>query len=244
MLHWQTPPSPLTLTASDVHIWRASLACTPAQLAHYQSLLSPDEQERASRFKFVEHYQHFIAGRGILRTLLGHYLAIAPQHLPIVYGAHGKPALAPAYPVQFNVAHSQGLALYGITRDRPIGIDLEHCRPLNNLIALARRFFAPSEQAALAALPSDQQTIAFFRYWTSKEAYLKATGIGLTQLQGLEIALAPGSARLVNLPAGTAPAGSSPLWQLQEFIPAAEFVGAIVTTGADQPYAYWQFTPA
>jgi 4'-phosphopantetheinyl transferase len=233
MHHWQTPPLRLELGASDVHIWRASLACPAEQLRHYHHLLSADEQGRAARFKFSEHQQHFIAGRGILRTLLGRYLNIEPQHLQFVYGAHGKPALAHATPVQFNLAHSQGVALYAITRDRPIGVDLEYLRPLNDLVSLAQRFFAASEHAALVALPSEQQTTAFFRYWTSKEAYLKATGSGLAQLQGLEITLAPGSARLVKLPDGAALA------------PGEGFVGAIATPRVEAGhYIQWQFAAA
>ncbi len=243
MPHWQTPPPDLELGTSDVHIWRAELDCPAERSAYYHSLLSPDEQERAARFKFDEHRQRFIAGRGMLRTLLGRYLNMEPQHLQFVYGAHGKPALAHDTPVQFNLAHSQGLALYGITRDRPIGVDLEHLRPLNDLIAMARRFFATNEYTALAALPSADQTTAFFRYWSSKEAYLKATGIGLAQLQAVEIALTPNSARLVNQPDGAAPCqGTSAPWQLQELAPGAGFVGAIVTTGTDWHCTYWQFS--
>ena len=237
MIDWQLSLPGVELGAADVHVWRAGLDCTAEQLAYYQSLLSSDEQERAARFQFVEHYQRFVAGRGILRVLLGRYLDREPQSLQFVYGNHGKPALALASSIQFNLAHSQGLALYAITCDRPIGVDLEYLRPLDDLVALTRRFFATSEHAALMALPPDQQTVAFFRYWTSKEAYLKATGIGLTQLKDLEIALAPGAARLVNLPDSAALAP----WQLQELAPAEGFVGAIVTTGSDGHCTYWQF---
>jgi 4'-phosphopantetheinyl transferase len=234
-LLWSAPPADLSLEAADVHIWRAELDCSTPALAHYQTLLSADEQARADRFKFGGHRQHFIAARGILRTLLSRYLPISPQALQFTYGTHGKPALAPAT-LQFNLAHSQGLALYAITRDRPVGIDLEQLRPLTDLTALAQRCFAASECAALAQLDPTQQIPAFFRYWTCKEAYLKATGTGLSQLQGLAIALTPNQpARLLTLPHGAAPES----WHLQELAPGAGFVGAIVTFGQA---CYWQFT--
>jgi 4'-phosphopantetheinyl transferase len=236
---WQPPPLQFTLTPAEIHLWRAPLTCSAAALEQYQTLLSPDEATRANRFKFSEHRQRFIVGRGILRTLLGHYQHIAPQALKFTYATQGKPSLAldPA-PLQFNLAHSQDLALYAITRDRPVGIDVEQIRPMDRLQELAERFFAPSEAAALGALPPHQQTTAFFRYWTSKEAFLKATGIGLAQLSGVEIALPPGQrACLVGVP----PTEVEKSWQLQEVDPGIGFSGAVVTTGNDWHLTYWQF---
>jgi 4'-phosphopantetheinyl transferase len=236
---WQLPPPQFTLTTTEIHLWRAQLTCSAATLEQYQTLLSPDEANRANRFKFAEHRQRFIVGRGILRTLLGRYQHRAPQDLQFTYATQGKPSLAfdPA-PLQFNLAHSQNLALYAITRDRPVGIDVEQIRPMDRLQELAERFFAPSEAAALRTLPPDQQTTAFFRYWTSKEAFLKATGIGLAQLSGVEIALPPRQlACLVSVP----PTEVDKSWQLQEIDPGEGFSAAVVTTGQDWHLMYWQF---
>ena len=238
LTQWQSPLLQPQLGGADVHIWRAALDCPAATLAHYHSLLSADEHTRADRFKFAEHRQHFIVARGILRTLLGRYLTIAPKQLQFVYGSRGKPALAHDT-VQFNLAHSQSWALYAIRRDRPIGIDLEHLRPVSDLTALAQRYFAAREYAALVALPVAQQPAAFLRYWTCKEAYLKATGSGLAQLKGLEIALFPHQpACLVSLPDGAALSQ----WQLQELAPGDGLIGAIVTTSDPWQATHWQFT--
>lgn len=223
--NWLTPPVRLSLEQQKIHLWRASLDLPQNQLQQLAKTLSLDEQNRADRFRFKSDRCRFIAGRGILRSLLGRYLQTEPKALQFSYGERGKPALSTSDRLQFNLAHSQGLALYAVAYDRSVGVDLEHIRVLSDLEALTRRFFSPSEHAAICALPPKHQSEAFFRYWTCKEAYLKATGEGLANLQGLEISLSlKDSARLIRVPDGI-----TNHWNLQEFTPAKEFVGAVVS---------------
>ncbi len=229
---WLSPPADLRLQNNEVHVWRSTLDL-PTEL--FANLLSADEQVRADRFRFAQHRQRFIAGRGILRSLLGRYLKIAPNQLQFIYSEKGKPSLANQR-LQFNVAHSQGLALYAVALDRPVGVDLEQVRAIVDLHALTRRFFAPDEHAAICNLPLDQQPKAFFRYWTCKEAYLKATGEGLAKLQALEISLDSNQACLTKIPQGTIAD-----WHLRELAPAEEFVGAIVASNQNCSFTYWQF---
>src|SRR6266699_935579 len=136
---WPSPPDQLSLTAKDVHIWRASLELPAAIVQTLRRLLSADEQDRADRFYFEKDRRHFTVARGFLRKLLGRYLAIAPAELRFTYAEHGKPQLASglksdfkpgleselARQLRFNLAHSGGLALYAFTSIGQIGIDLE-----------------------------------------------------------------------------------------------------------------------
>lgn len=168
------------VSANEVQVWYASLLHDPKK---FLSLLSPDEKARAKRFYFENDRNRYIAGRGILRTLLGFYLRREPAAIEFIYGLHGKPAVKSTdtqKALQFNLAHSNDLAVYAFARDRLIGIDLEHVRPLQDADDFAERFFSTRESALISSMPADQKWGAFFKLWTCKEAFLKANGSGLT----------------------------------------------------------------
>lgn len=181
--------SNLTLELNHVQIWQADLNLSRLILQSLEKLLSSDEQQRAQRFKFEKDRYSFIAARGILRTILSRYLRIDPEMIQFNYSAKGKPFLAQvSLPINFNLSHSQGKAIYAIALNQTLGIDLEAIRSIEAL-SLAKRFFCESEYRWLASLSPQEQNSAFFKLWTCKEAYLKATGEGLVGLQEVEIAL-------------------------------------------------------
>ncbi len=230
---WYLPAGKVKCPVGSVHVWRADLDDLQ-QVEGWLKLLSSDEHDRADRFRFAQHRNRFIAGRGILRSLLSVYLQTDPKSLQFIHGQQGKPTLI-SNNLHFNLAHSQGLALYAIC-DRPVGIDLEQVRMVSDLESLTQRFFAVNEHHSISNLPTQQQPTAFFRHWTCKEAYLKATGEGLSKLKGLEISLT-NSAHLVRVPEG-----SIHNWQLQELAPGEGFVGAVVTMGENLSVDRWQFS--
>ncbi len=215
----------MQLANHAVHIWQANLVFSSEQLQRLAQLLSEDEQARANRFKFAHHRDRFMAARGILRTLLSRYLDQPPEQLQFSYSDRGKPCLN--NPLQFNVSHSENLALYALTCDRMIGIDVEHLRPVENLEGLTQRFFSAREHDAIAQLPPEHRERSFFRYWTCKEAYLKATGEGLSELAGLEFSLS------IHQPAQLIATAKNPEniqnWRLQELNLSDEFVGTVAT---------------
>jgi 4'-phosphopantetheinyl transferase len=160
--------------------------------------------------------------------LLGQYLGLEPAHLRFCYGPQGKPTLESSADsvsvvstvvstVQFNLSHSQGLALYAITRQAPIGIDLEYCQPLE-LDTIAKSYFSSREYAQLSALPPWEQRTAFFQLWTCKEAYLKATGQGLSGLEDAELSFQCNQPILKTT--------GTECWQLQSLIPAPRYIAA------------------
>lgn len=162
------------MEAHTLHIWQANLRqiATP-----WWPLLSTDEQSRAQQFSVAQRRADFIVGRGILRTLLGQYLDQNPQDFQFSYGPQGKPSLSD--PLQFNLAHSHGRALYAFALDTSLGVDLEKFRPVR-MAAIVKRCFAPAEIAYFQTLAPEAWEAAFFTAWTRKEAYLKAVGTGLT----------------------------------------------------------------
>jgi 4'-phosphopantetheinyl transferase len=227
-MEWKNPPDDLNLNPFDVHVWQATLDRPLDQVTKFREILSVDEIERADRFKFDQHRNRFIVGRGILRSLLAQYLNLEPQQLEFTYGSYGKPSLEQASYLQFNLAHSHDHALYAMTYDRAIGIDIEQIREIKDLEALTRRFFSPSECRSICQTELESQAKKFFRYWTCKEAFLKATGEGLSQLQHLEIAIDQ-VANLEKIPSQTE---SIQNWCLKEIPLDNDFLGAIVVNSA------------
>lgn len=166
------------LTKGVVHIWHLLLDLPGQELEHCCSLLSSDEKTRAEKFYFENARDRYIAGRGLLRILLGGYLNLGPAHIQIDYEPQGKPLLK-EYSIQFNVSHSERLGVVALCQDHRVGVDIERHRPLEDMDDLARRFFTTGESALLTPLSGLEKQRLFYKIWTCKEAYLKAVGAGL-----------------------------------------------------------------
>ncbi len=238
---WQKSARPPTLADDAIHAWCASLRQPPAKISRLAQLLSPDESERAARFVFDRDREKYIVARGTLRLLLGHYLHTPPEQLQFRYGPQNKPYLAKAdtrLPLQFNLAHSHNLALYAITKHQELGVDIEAIRPLDDKEQIAQRFFSAAEYATLVSLPEKQKLTGFFNCWTRKEAFLKATGDGLTRpLDQFDVSLVPGApAELLSIEDSTQAAEQ---WSLFTLNPAEEYIGAIAIPGKNWQLSCW-----
>ncbi len=154
-------------------------------------LLSEDKRERAAKFRFEKDRSHFIIARGTLRQILGQYLSENPASLTFNYSKNGKPFL-PKNTLQFNLSHAGGIALIALTKNYEIGIDIEVVNPKVEVEKIAQHFFAKGEIDRLMSLPEAQRHEAFFNCWTRKEAFIKATGDGLSfPLDQFEVTLKP-----------------------------------------------------
>lgn len=176
---WQSPPAALHLEPEAVHLWRAFLDEWSDQTA----VLSAEEQQRGRRFLKEEHRRQFCMARTYLRLILAQYLLVPPATIRFREGPHGKLYLSD-YParLQFNVSHSADMALYAITLDHEIGVDLEWINPNIEIFPLMTRFYTTAEMQAVTALPPGQQIAGFYQVWTRKEAYLKALGAGFKRI--------------------------------------------------------------
>ncbi|HEX3764632.1 MAG TPA: 4'-phosphopantetheinyl transferase superfamily protein [Kofleriaceae bacterium] len=226
---WQPPPAELALDGADVHVWRVALDPPAERVAALARTLDDDERARAARFHFDRDRTAFTVARGALRTLAGRYLGESPARLRFGYRDRGKPYLLappvePPGQLRFNVSHSGKLALLCFARDREVGVDIEHRRPLSDLLGLAHTAFSPPEYAALCRLPPAAHERAFFACWSRKEAFIKATGEGVAQLAAFEVSLAPGEpARLVRVDGE--PSGR---WSLHELPAIPDYAAALV----------------
>ena len=271
---WSTDLVP-KLNVDRPHLWQVSLLIATISENKFQELratLSPDELAKADRFYDPLDGHRYIIARGTLRSILSHYLHLDPCLIKFTYTPQGKPLLdrtfSPKNPqtpqtlqtnlsnlsappnIQFNLSHSQDLAVYAVALDRPLGIDVEYLRPLKDALSLAKRWFTPKEYAEI--LQHSDPTKTFFRFWTAKEAYLKATGAGLRHLSQVEIFTNPdGSLQLRDFPysPNNSPNNSpdnSPdnlqsnsqdldnlelnnpvYWSIEELVPAPGYVGAL-----------------
>ncbi len=173
----------LALGPNEIHVWRQPLTRTLDEIAWFRQLLSPDELERATRFRFESSRADYIISRGTLRFLLGLYLSAAGEDLRFDYSAYGRPSLhadSPWPSLDFNVSHSGEIVLLAFAHWRRIGVDVEKIRRDFGTDEIAERFFSTAECDSLRLLPVEQRHEAFFRCWTRKEAFIKALGEGLS----------------------------------------------------------------
>ncbi|HEX3544387.1 MAG TPA: 4'-phosphopantetheinyl transferase superfamily protein [Candidatus Acidoferrum sp.] len=231
---WSRPAQDLALNEGDVHIWLSWLDVETRELTRLRSYLNSEEVLRAERFVFPRDRDHFIVARGRLRELLGRYLHCPPNAVQFKTGRYGKLLLFDdGDRLRFNLSHSHGLAIYGICMGRDIGIDTEKIRSGFAGEEIAQRYFSAPEQQELAEVPEEIRDTAFFLCWTRKEAYIKAHGDGLQiPLDSFDVSLTPGQPERLR-------STDCDRWSMRSFIPAPEFVAAIVVEGEIRSMHFW-----
>lgn len=241
--NWLFPATvPLFYQGDEVHVWRIDLSLPPACLERLQLLLSHDERSRAGKFRFQRDRDRFTATRGCLRLLLGHYLGVKPETVQFCYGPQGKPALQLPFAtaLSFNVSHTHEWALVAIGQGQSVGVDLEHVQPDYPWQAVSDLALSPRERAMLAALPSEVQSAVFFKLWTGKEAYVKATGEGLSRpFNQLEV-WEDLSATSMRLPCSEGTNRSQP-WCLYLLQPLPNYVATLAALGPAIALSCWHW---
>jgi 4'-phosphopantetheinyl transferase len=168
----------------EIHVWltRPEDVTDPDQLQAYQSLLSPDEQERYQRFHFDCDRHHYLVAHVLLRKALSAYVDVDPSAWQFFQNQYGRPEIsAPdiAPLLRFNLTHTNGLVACVVTLELDCGIDVEQLSTRGNLTGIAEKMFASSEQQDLENLDGQAFLERFFTYWTLREAYCKALGVGI-----------------------------------------------------------------
>jgi len=239
MIAWPAAPAALPALEGTVHVWAVRLDDASVDLRAGRELLSPDERERASRFHFEQHRRRYLISHIALHEILGRYLQIDPAQLDFDLGSNGKPRLKAALVasgIDFNLSHSHEVALLAVNRIGEIGVDIEYAKPDFKFQEIAERFFTAREVAAMRNLPPELQRQAFFKCWTSKEAFLKAKGTGLSgKLDEVEITL--------GVPDQVRVHASVPGWSLTELDSIETYESAVVVAGTAVPIQYYQWQP-
>ncbi|AFY72802.1 phosphopantetheinyl transferase [Synechococcus sp. PCC 7502] len=213
------------LNLDQIIIWSISLNVSSSEIRSLELLLTQDEKARADRYRFDIHRHRFIVARANLRIILGKYLNLAPEEIKFIYNAKGKPTLALDQNLdrnfQFNLSHSEDMAVCAVTLNSLVGIDLEFQKPRDAFPNLANRFFS-KEEAQIISTSTDPNI--FLKVWTVKEAYLKATGEGLDKLSQVSTIWKEGE--IIGLKVNQIPLN----WMIYQFSYPQGYIGALVSS--------------
>lgn len=175
----------MDLGEHDVHLYFSypEQISDPELLSLYESLLNDEERAQMPRFYFEHHRHQYLVTRALIRSCLSRYYPDKPADWQFSKNAYGKPEVSHpdiSSPIRFNLSHTDGLILCGLTRNRDIGVDVEDAqRSTRAALESLSSYFSAQEIADLALLPASEQKLRFFDYWTLKESYIKARGAGL-----------------------------------------------------------------
>ncbi len=173
---------PLALPAGHAHLWWAvpERFTDPDELARYREALTEDERRKTDRFRFARDRQLCLIARILVRTTLSRYDGVEASNWRFRANRYGRPAIeTPASSLRFNLSHTAGLVVCLVSRDREVGVDVEPRSRSGEWLDLASRFFSPREAAGLREVEVSERPRRFLEYWTLKEAYIKARGMGL-----------------------------------------------------------------
>lgn len=197
----------LKLGPKSIHIWLAYCGEleSDAWKALSEPLLSPSEKARRDRYLYERNRHEYKVTRALVRTVLSRYAPVDPAHWLFDAGSHGKPFISgPSIdiPLCFNLSNTNGLVACIVALNRELGIDVEERARAARALDVADRFFAPQEVRALNALPQTERPLRFSAYWTLKEAYIKARGLGLAiPLDQFAFRLEPGRTPAIEIDA-------------------------------------------
>ncbi len=211
------------LSSGEMHIWNISLNISGNEFSFYKDALSEKESKSVGNYKFREVKESFAASHGALRILLSKYLNIPIKLLKIGRHKKGKPYSLDDPGLYFNMSNSGKLAVIVFSRDSEVGIDIEQIRPLPDLDEMISRNFTSKEIKFILAKPKEKIN-RFFRFWTIKEAYLKAIGEGM-RLRPDQIEFDIDN-DLIKQPVIKGVFEDED-WNLKEFSPSSQYVGTV-----------------
>ncbi|HRD69452.1 MAG TPA: 4'-phosphopantetheinyl transferase superfamily protein [Legionella sp.] len=206
------------LNESRIDLWQFSLE---HQLHIADQLLNTDERARGDRFYFQKHKRRFTTARATLRIILARYLNTAPERLEFTYNSKGKPFVVNSQKLQFNISHTGDLALLAIGKEYPMGVDIE-LYSARSYEGIAKTLFSEQELHDFIKAPSSLKPALFFHVWAQKEAFIKASGLGLSYpTKEFNVPTTFSTKQLVDDPL------HNTTWQLRSFMPQIGCSGAL-----------------
>ncbi len=220
----------------DVDVWWVDLDRMAGSVDQYVDALPASERQHAARLGREESRVAFAITRGILRHLLAAELDVPAPTLRFAYGRYGKPCLPDHPTLEFNVAHTAGLAVIAFSGRGAVGVDVERLDPRVPVETLAHRWFTSAEAAALVRLSSEDRVRGFFHSWARKEAFLKALGSGLSRdLSSFSVTITPTKpTTLLGAPAEQ--------WELVDLDAGAAYAAALVAPRNCNPVVPREFS--
>jgi 4'-phosphopantetheinyl transferase len=228
----------ITLTSGEIHLWLSYYDEIDDEQLHsaYRGLLNDDEKKQEPRFYFTRDRRRYLVTRALVRTVLSKYAPIAPADWAFTTNPYGRPEIANSAATDarlfFNISHTHSLIVLGVTKGRALGVDVENVVARKVSIDIADRYFSPTEVRELATVPSDRQQDRFFEYWTFKESYIKARGMGLSIPLDRFSFQFPHD-HTVKISIHPELADSAALWQFWQFRPSSEYLLAVCAQRID-----------
>jgi 4'-phosphopantetheinyl transferase len=167
------------LGINELEIWHGKVTAEDAHYQAYWRVLDEAEQTQARKFKNALLHQRYVEIHGRLRNLLAQMLKQSPEKIRIKKAEHGKPYLADYPELAFNLSHSADRVMIAVGWRCQLGVDIEVCKQRINVSGLVNKCFAEEEAAYWTQLPETKKNQEFYRFWTRKEAFVKATGQGI-----------------------------------------------------------------
>ena len=196
----------------------------------YRSLMNEAERKQEVRFHFENDRRRYLLTRALVRTVLSRYAPVSPGDWTFSKNEYGRPQISNAEALgaglSFNISHTRSLIVLGVTRGRALGVDVENIASRSAPIDVADRYFAADEVAALAGTSVEQQPYRFFEYWTFKESYIKARGMGLS-IPLDKFSFSYPSDTSVSLSVHPELADDAQRWLLWQFQPTPEYLVAV-----------------
>lgn len=224
------------IAEGEAHVWRINLQVNAPVPAACQNSLSAEEKTRADRFYFERHGRRFIVARGALRNLVGRYVGLPAAEVEFESTGNGKPFIChPKTPMRFNLSHSGDLCVIAFSAASELGVDIEASERRVEALEIAKRFFTPEEHAEIQETEESKRLETFLRFWTAKEAVMKATGLGL-RLEPAAIGVELEPLRIVSLRADLPSA-----WTLQAFDPAPGYIGTLAVEATIQRFRFLEW---
>lgn len=230
----------VNLKPNTVHIWSLNFVVNDETFNIYHDLLSVDEKERASRFKFYKDKRCYVVTKGVLRLLSGSYLNKEAKSIAFEYEKYGKPKFKHNTNLNFNVSHSGDLAVIGFVYNHTIGVDIEKIKNDFETFEIASNFFSKQEIDMLLEIPKPEQYKAFYRCWTRKEAFIKAKGSGLSFPLN-EFAVSLDSDLDANVLWTKWDTGEKHQWQLTSFVPSEDYIAALIVDNEIEDVFYFDW---
>lgn len=222
------------MPASDdrIDVWLAHYQqiSDPRLHAEYRTLLTEEERGKEFRFYFPDDQRRYLVTRAMVRTVLSRYLGVAPSDWRFSNNDYGRPEISNLTRAEcglcFNISHTRGLIALAVTQRREVGVDVENVRTRQIGIEIADRFFARAEVAELSTVPPERQQDRFFEYWTFKESYIKARGMGLSIPLG-QFSFHYPHERAVRLAVEPELGDDAARWSFWQYRPSAEHLLAL-----------------
>jgi len=224
----------LSLPPHEVHIWLAYYDEINDEqlLGTYRQILNDAERRQEPRFYFPRDRRRYLVTRAMARVVLSRYAAVRPADWIFTHNQYGRPEIANAdvahRQLSFNISHTHSLIALGVVRSRSLGVDVENVVAREASLGIADRYFSSSETTALYAAPHTRRPFRFFEYWTFKESYIKARGMGLS-LALDKFSFHFPSDRAVSFEVDPELGDDATRWKFWQFQPASQYLAAVCT---------------